>query len=201
MSEILAESDLPVSDSLAYWGTVVFVISEFCVFVFLLFAYYYFAIQPRPWEWPPGGLPNLTLSGTGTLLLVASTPAAWFSNRVVMRRDLFWLYISLFAMLALCVAYVILQYYDWRSKSFTFQSAYGSLYYVITGFHVAHALVGILMVVATIYWTWIGYIGRSNNAPVAIVAVYWYFLVIIVNAVFFTLNLTPYLGLTHHVNQ
>ena len=200
MSDVsLVRRDFIVSGSLAYWGTVIFIISEAAIFAFLLFSYYYFAIQPSPVEWPPSGLPNLTLSLIGTLILVASAPVAWIAARAAERGNRGVMLIALAAVAAMSVAYMVLQYFDWRSKPFTFQNAYGSLYYTITGFHVAHTLVGVVMVLAVIAWTGLGYIGRSNSSPVSIIAIYWYFLAVIVIAVFFTLNLTPYLGLTQHV--
>lgn len=35
---------LPVSDSIAWWGILLFIISEAALFAFLLFSYYYVAI-------------------------------------------------------------------------------------------------------------------------------------------------------------
>jgi cytochrome c oxidase subunit III len=195
----LVRRDFIITDSMAYWGTVIFVISEAAVFVFLLFSYYYFAIQPRPEQWPPNGLPSLTLSLTATLILVASGPVSWIGARAAESGNRPLLQLSLAAVFVMGIAYIILQYFDWQSKTFTIQNAYGSLYYTITGFHVAHTLVGVGMVLAVMAWTYLGYIGRANSTPVSIVMVYWYFLVVIVIAVFFTLNLTPYLGLTQHV--
>ncbi len=189
--------DFVVSDSMAYWGTIIFIISESALFAFLFFSYYYFAIQPRQVPWPPNGLPALILPGAGALVLLASAPVAWYAERATKRGERMPQLLALSAVFIMGVAYMVIQYFDWRNKPFTFQDSYGSFYYTITGFHVAHTLMGVLVFLALIVWSFRGDVGRFNSNPVTIGAIYWYFLAAIVVAVYFTLSLTPYLGLRH----
>jgi heme/copper-type cytochrome/quinol oxidase subunit 3 len=70
-------------------------------------------------------------------------------------------------------------------------SAFGSNYFVISGFHLAHFVVGWLIFVVLLLWTWLGYFDSVRHVPILIGTLYWYFLTVIWIAVFFVLYCTP----------
>ena len=72
---------------------------------------------------------------------------------------------------------------------------YCSLYFIITGFHMAHVVVGVLMLLALTFWSWLGYFNRRRFAHIHIGALYWHFVDAVWLAVFFTFYITPLLGL------
>jgi heme/copper-type cytochrome/quinol oxidase subunit 3 len=96
------------------------------------------------------------------------------------------------------VIFVGIQVLEWKAKSFSLNSsAYGSLFFTITGFHMAHVIVGLLLLLPLTLWSTLGYFGPLRSAPISIGAVYWHFVDAVWLAVFFTLYITPYLGLHH----
>ena len=66
--------------------------------------------------------------------------------------------------------------------------------FVTTGFHMAHVVVGDLMLAAVLLWSLLGFFDRKRHAPVSIAAVYWHFVDLVWLTVFFTFYVTPYLG-------
>lgn len=94
------------------------------------------------------------------------------------------------------VVFVLIQYQEWLSKPFSLSSsAYGSLYFVITGFHLAHVMVGIAILVVLTVWTLLGYFDAERNAAVSIGAIYWHFVDAVWLTIFATFYITPYLGI------
>ncbi len=146
-------------------------------------------------SWRPGGLPSLWLAGPNTLVLILSSVAvAWGERgaRLGRRRRLL---IGVGIGLLLGALFVAIQLMEWHSRPFTLRSSlYGSLFFTITGFHMAHVVVGLLALAVVLLWSALGYFDARRNAPVLIVSIYWHFVDVVWIFVFTTLYLTPYLG-------
>ncbi len=72
--------------------------------------------------------------------------------------------------------------------------AYGSLYFTVTGFHLTHVLVGVVMLAMLFVWTLLGYFGVRRHSTVAIAVMYWHFVTAVWVAVFLTFYVSPYLA-------
>jgi len=181
--------------SSGYWGAVFLVLSEASIFAYLFFAYYYFAVQPHPAPWPPSGPPGFVYTAPQTALMLLAAAAAWWADRAAARPLGGGLRIGLAVTLLLGIGFTVLQFLDWYDKPFALATdPYASLYYLITGVHLAHVAVGIVMTMTVLVWAALGYFGPVRHVPVTVTALYWYFLIAIWLAVFFTLNVTPYLA-------
>ena len=94
------------------------------------------------------------------------------------------------------IVFVAVQAVEWSGKKFTpFSSSYGSLYYIITGFHMLHVVAGVLILLTLALWCALGYFNRIRSAPVSIGAIYWHFVDAVWLVLFFTFYITPRLGL------
>jgi cytochrome c oxidase subunit III len=181
--------------SSGYWGAVFLVLSEASIFAYLFFAYFYFAVQPHPGPWPPSGPPSFTYSAPQCGVILAACVAVWWANRSAAAGSRLGLLAGLFLTLVLGAGFVALQFIDWYDKPFALATdPYSSFYYVISGVHLAHVVVGIIMAAIALVWSMLGYFGPVRHAPVTVTAFYWYFLAITWLGVFFTLNCTPYLA-------
>jgi heme/copper-type cytochrome/quinol oxidase subunit 3 len=178
-----------------FWGMVFLVISEASLFAYLLFSYYYFAVQPHPGPWPPGGPPSLAYAIPQTVVLLISSATAWWADRAAERGARPHAVLGLGVTLLLGLAFLALQLLDWFDKPFSLATdPYSSLYFAIGGAHLAHEFAGVLMLGAVLVWSSLGYFGPLRHAPVTIAAFYWYFVTAIWLAVFFTLYITPFLS-------
>ncbi len=176
----------------AWWGTWFLLISEASIFAYLFFSYFYFSIQP-PANWIPGGPPSFAFSAPQTAVVLIGCLTAWFADRSILLNRVLLALLALLATVVLGAGFIALQFLDWVSKPFTLSSStYSSEYFVITGFHLAHVVVGWLMFVMLFVWTALGYFDGVRHVPITIGKLYWYFLAVIWLAVFFVLNGTPY---------
>ena len=180
-----------------WWAMIFTVFTEASLFAYLLFSYFYLAVQPHaPGTFPQGGAPSLMLALPNTLVLLASSAAvAWaqFGIEHGSRRRLV-LGLGLGALLG--VIFLIVQYFEWAGKNYGLSSTpYASLYFTVTGFHMAHVVVGVAMLLALTFWSGRGYFDRVRFAHIHIGALYWHFVDVVWLAVFFTFYITPLLGL------
>ena len=91
--------------------------------------------------------------------------------------------------------FLIVQLFEWHNKAFSITSdPYGSLDFTITGFHMAHMIIGLVMMGAIIAWMFFGLLDRRRHVAISIGAIYWHFVDAVWLTVFFTFYLTPYLS-------
>ena len=176
-----------------WWGVLGLIVTEGALFGYLLFTYFYLASQTEE-HWPPEGLPSLFIPGLNTLILLVSSVFVWASDRCLQYRKLWWSFASMVVALILGVCFVLIQFNEWSKKSYDMTSnLYGSLYFTITGFHILHVVVGLVILMALLFWMALGYFDARRYAAVTIGGLYWHFVIVVGLFVFSTLYLTPYL--------
>jgi cytochrome c oxidase subunit 3 len=179
---------------IGYWGVGTLVASEAALFAYLLFAYFYTgATAQQGWLLEPH--PALKLAVPNTFLLLASSVVAWFGERGVMTRRRPQALLGFGLAFIMGTVFVIVQWYEWTAKSFSIgTSSYGSLYFVTTGLHIAHVIVGLVVLAALFLWTALDYFSPRRRLTVSAGVLYWHFVDIVWLFVFTTYYLTPYLG-------
>jgi len=197
MSEIgVRAQSLPVGSfgrkSSGWYGVWTLVLTEAAIFVYLLFSYFYLASQANG-DWPLGGAPSLKLAGPNSLILLLSSAALFGAERSGARRgQRLRLLGGIASAFVLGVIFVIIQLREWQTKPFSLHSGtYGSIYFVVTGFHLAHVIVGLLLLLALLVWAALGYFDRERHAPLTIGAIYWHFVDVVWLIVFGALYLAP----------
>lgn len=196
---VLAEpQNIPVGPigrhGLGWWGVGTLVASEAALFAYLLFAYFYTGATAQPgWLLEPH--PVLKLALPNTILLLASSVAAWFGERGVLKYRRSQALVGFGGAFVMGVVFVVVQWFEWHAKAFSLgTSSYASLYFVTTGFHIAHVLVGIAVLAALFGWTAIDYFSPRRRLSVSAGVLYWHFVDIVWLFVFATYYVTPYLG-------
>jgi cytochrome c oxidase subunit III len=200
MAEIViaAPVNLPVGPirrhGIGWWGAGTLIASEAALFAYLLFAYYYTgATAPRGWLLEAS--PTLTLALPNTLLLLLSSLAAWWGEQGVLKGARARALVGFGAAVLMGSAFAVVQGFEWRSKAYGIgTSSYASLYFVTTGFHMAHVLLGLAVLVALFGWTALDYFSPRRRLVVSAGVLYWHFVDAVWLFVFATYYLTPYLG-------
>ena len=197
MSELaLRERVLPIGSfgrkSSGWFGVWTLVLTETAIFAYLLFSYFYLASQADG-DWPLGGVPSLKLALPNTLILLSSSAALIWAERSGARRGRRWqLLCGLALSLILGIVFVIVQLREWQGKPFSVRSGtYGSSYFTVTGFHLAHVIVGLLILFALFIWALRGYFDPQRHAPLTIGAIYWHFVDVVWLIVFTALYVVP----------
>jgi len=179
---------------LGSWGVGALVASEAALFGYLLFSYYYTAaVAARGWVLEPS--PSLKLALPNTIILLLSSVAAWIGERGVLHRKRGQAVVGLVIALILGVVFFVVQLYEWQVKPFRLgDSSYSSLYFITTGFHMAHVGVGLLVLAALVTWTLLDYFSPRRNLSVSAGVLYWHFVDVVWLFVFATYYVSPYLG-------
>lgn len=173
-------------------GVLSLIAAEGSLFAYLLFSYAYFAVQHGK-AWLPEAHPSLKFSLPGTIVLVASSGVVWWSERSLKRGDRVQHLVALAGTIVLGIVFLVIQAFEWKSKHFTLTSgAYGSLFFTITGFHMLHVIVGVLVLSAVFAWSLAGYFSPRRRLHLTISSAYWHFVDVVWLAVFFTFYITPY---------
>jgi len=198
MSEAIQSAQaLPVGSegkrSGGWWGVLALIVTEGSLFGYLLFTYFYLAAQSEQ-HWPPDGLPVLLMPSLNTLILLASSVFVWACERCIQRRLMRWSLASMALALMLGIGFVVIQLNEWSKLTYDMTSnLYGSLYFTITGFHMLHVIVGLVILMVLLLWLALGYFDDRRYAAVTIGGLYWHFVDAVWLFVFTTLYLTPYL--------
>jgi cytochrome c oxidase subunit III len=177
-----------------WWGAGTLIASEAALFGYLLFSYYYLgATNPVGWLLEPS--PSLEVALPNTLLLLASSGAAWFGEQGILKLKRARALAGFGLAFLMGTGFAVVQVIEWRTKGYGIGlSSYSSLYFVTTGFHIAHVLVGLLVLAALFLWTALDYFSPRRRLVVSAGVLYWHFVDVIWIFVFTTYYLTPYLG-------
>ena len=180
-----------------WWAMIFVVFTEASLFAYLLFSYYYLAVQPHAaGTFPEGGAPPPGIAAVNTAILLTSSVAVGWAQLGIEHGSKRRLVAGLGIGALLGVLFLGIQCMEWGDRPFGLSSTpYSSLYFVITGFHMAHVVVGVLMLAALTFWSGKGLFNRRRFAHIHIGALYWHFVDAVWIAVFFTFYITPLLGL------
>ncbi|MDB6009704.1 MAG: ctaD [Gammaproteobacteria bacterium] len=190
--------DLPIGPigrhGIGYWGVGMLVVSEAALFSYLLFAYYYTgASAQHGWVLEPR--PSLKLALPNTILLLASSVAAWIGERGILDRQRGKALLGFGLAFLMGAVFATIQGYEWVSKPYSLgTSSYASLYFATTGFHMAHVIIGLGVLAALFLWTALDYFSPRRRLTISSGVLYWHFVDVVWLFVFSTYYLTPYLG-------
>lgn len=170
-------------------GVVVWLASELMFFSGLFAAW--FTLRASNEVWPPAGVElDLPRTWAATIVLVVSSVTMHAAVAAADRRDrpgaVRWLVVTG----ALGTAFLVNLGFEYAELPFSISShAYGSIFFILTGFHGLHLLGGVLFMIGVA-----GAIGGSTSrAPagqtVEVCAYYWHFVDVIWIAVFATVYL------------
>jgi cytochrome c oxidase subunit 3 len=157
-------------------GTVVWLASEL-MFFSGLFATYFTLRAASTGAWPPLGVDlNVATSGAFTLGLVASSGTMQLAVRAIARGRLPAFRGWIVATFVLAGAFVANQAHEWLTLDFSISShAFGSCFYVMTGFHGLHVVGGMVAMVLLLGRAGSGRFGAAETPAVEMVSYYWHF--------------------------
>jgi heme/copper-type cytochrome/quinol oxidase subunit 3 len=185
----------PADKRASGWYGLLFVIAtEAALFAYLLFSYFFLASQAHG-LWPPHGVPSMRIALPNTAILLASSVSAWWAQSSIERGQRTGLLRGLIVTLILGVVFSGLQIVEWRQQPFSAaDDSYGSLYFTITGMHITHVVVGLVMLACLTVWAAQQRFTAQRHLHVMVGVWYWHFVDAVWLVVFSTFYLSPYLG-------
>lgn len=133
-------------------GMFLFIISEIMFFFSLFWAFFHFALSPSIYigaVWPPRGLdviPPFGFALLGTALLLYSGLTLTVAEKSVRCGWAYFTFNYMLLTIILGVFFLFLQYIEYTHSSFSINdSVYGSIFFMLTGFHGFHVFCGLVL--------------------------------------------------------
>ena len=161
------------------YGMMLFIASEIMFFVAFFWAFFDRALFPNDGIWPPEGIKtfdpfDLPLMNTVILLLSGCT-VTWAHHAIQHdnRRDF---NIGLAITVVLGVIFTCLQAVEYDHAKFAFTDGiYPSVFYMATGFHGFHVIVGTLFLFVCLLRSYAGHFTSEQHFGFEAAAWYWHF--------------------------
>lgn len=136
-------------------GMKLFIASEVMFFFSFFWAYFHLSLEPSVifggGIWPPFGISTIdpwAIPLLNTAILISSGITVTWSQKLLLLGNLTGSKHSLLATIFLGVLFTGLQAYEYYELPFSISgTAYGSVFYMITGFHGFHVILGTLMLI------------------------------------------------------
>lgn len=182
------------SRSTGWWAILILVLIETMVFSSLIVSYLYlYSSAP---EWPPTGIepPKMLLPIINALLLFATIPVIAFAQKAI-DHDAHGRFRLLMALGSLMlIGFLIIKYLEYSGLDYQWDThAYGSIVWMITGFHTVHVITLLLKSAVIQALAWKGFFSSRRRSAIDGNTLYWIFIVVAWAPLFSTLYLFPHL--------
>jgi cytochrome c oxidase subunit 3 len=147
----------PVQVGLRY-GMILFIVSEVMFFLAFFWAFFHSSLAPTVEigaVWPPKGIQVLDpweIPFLNTLILLSSGAAVTWAHHSLLAGDRRQGILALVATVGLAVVFTAFQGYEYLEAPFTISDGvYGSTFYLSTGFHGFHVIVGTIFLTVCLF--------------------------------------------------
>ena len=162
-------------------GMILFIVSEVFFFFTFFWAFFHSSLRPRVdiYQWPPTGLSSINpyevpLLNT-TVLLSRGATITW-THISVLKSDWLEANIGFTSTILLGIFFTILQLREYVNRSFSLaDSVYGRTFFVATGFHGLHVIIGTLFIVISWFRHIWSHYSRGHHFGFEARAWYWHF--------------------------
>ncbi|HET7155810.1 MAG TPA: cytochrome c oxidase subunit 3 [Hyphomicrobiaceae bacterium] len=176
------------------YGMILFIASEVMFFVAWFWAYFNTALFPAdPHQflrgelignvWPP--VPSEHFKGTfdpwhlpllNTLILLTSGTTVTWAHHALLHGDRKGLINGLWLTIVLGAAFTCVQAYEYAHAAFTYGGhIYGATFFMATGFHGAHVLIGTTFLIVCLIRAYAGHFTPTQHLGFEFAAWYWHF--------------------------
>ena len=187
-SDVISESHVgdhtPVVVIGLRYGVIMFIMSEVMFFVAWFWSFFKHAIYPMTegsgGVWPPVGIEtfdpwHLPLINT-LILLCSGCLCTWAHHALAHENDRKGLVWGLAGSIALGALFTVFQIYEYGHASFSFSgNIYGANFFMATGFHGFHVLVGTIFLAICLIRALRGHFTQERHVGFEAAAWYWHF--------------------------
>jgi len=190
-ADVIAESrsgdHTPVVQLGLRYGMILFITSEVMFFSAWFWSFFKHALYPITegspaidGVWPPEGIETFDpwhLPLINTVILLASGMAATWAHHAIAhennREDMKW---GLILAIALGLLFTVFQIYEYSHAGFGFAgNIYGANFFMATGFHGAHVIIGTLFLFVCLLRLLAGHFSPEKHIGFEAAAWYWHF--------------------------
>lgn len=163
-------------------GVSLFILSEVMFFVGFLWAYFHSSLAPAIQIgaiWPPVGITPIDPFGVpllNTFILLTSGLTLTICHHGIIHGDTILALESIDLTLCYAMIFIIEQYFEYLHSSFSINDGiYGSTFFMLTGFHGFHVIIGAIFIGVCFIRLWFGHFSSSHHVGFEAAAWYWHF--------------------------
>jgi len=163
-------------------GMILFIVSEIMFFFAFFWAFFHSSFNPNPalgGVWPPAFIVTLDpwkIPLLNTFLLLSSGATVTWAHHAIVMGSKKEATVALCATIFLAVIFTALQGYEYVSAPFTISdSVYGSSFYMATGFHGFHVIIGTIFLTVCLIRLFYNHFTREHHFGFEAAAWYWHF--------------------------
>lgn len=164
------------------YGVILFILSEVFFFISFFWAFYDSRLSPTVElgiTWPPMGILPLEVYSIpllNTVILLSSGVTITWAHHALMNNLYSVAVGSLFLTVLLGFYFLLIQYYEYCESSFTIaDGVYGTTFFVSTGFHGLHVIIGASYLTYVLILMLKGYLTHNHHFSFEASAWYWHF--------------------------
>ena len=172
------------------YGMILFIASEVMFFVAWFWAYFNTALFPASGPevmrtellggvWPPKGIETFDpwhLPLLNTLILLTSGTTVTWAHHALLHNDRDGLKKGLICTIILGLLFTCVQAYEYSHAAFNFKGhIYGATFFMATGFHGAHVIIGTLFLIVCLFRAYAGHFRPDQHLGFEFAAWYWHF--------------------------
>nr|AHA52444.1 cytochrome c oxidase subunit III [Histeromerus sp. QL-2013] len=163
-------------------GMLLFILSELMFFLSFFWSYFHMSLSPNVEIgsiWPPKEILvfnpyNIPL--LNTLILLSSGFTITWCHYMILNKNFKESYLSIYLTVFLGGMFTLFQYLEYKESYFTISdSVYGSIFYMTTGFHGIHVIIGTIFIIISMIRLKINHYSSFHHFGFEAASWYWHF--------------------------
>jgi cytochrome c oxidase subunit 3 len=163
-------------------GMLLFIFSELLFFTSFFWAFFHSALAPVPEIgslWPPLGIETINAWGVpllNTIILLTSGATITWAHHAIIYGDRKNAILSLILTISLAIFFTLIQGLEYVESTFSISdSIYGTTFFLLTGFHGFHVIIGTAFIIVTTLRLINHHFTKQHHFGFEAAAWYWHF--------------------------
>nr|YP_010990661.1 cytochrome c oxidase subunit III [Paravarcia deceptrix]WOW99105.1 cytochrome c oxidase subunit III [Paravarcia deceptrix] len=163
-------------------GMILFIVSEIMFFVSFFWSFFHSSLSPSieiGMNWPPKSIKSfdpMEIPLLNTIILVSSGATITWAHQSLILNKYKKSNKTMILTIMLGIYFTILQKWEYSQSSFTIaDSVYGSTFFMATGFHGLHVIIGTTFLLVSLMRNMKLHFSKNNHLGFEMAAWYWHF--------------------------